>query len=322
MSSLSSPLAHLLPLPLPIPPPISFTTASALRLIPPERRRRHSVSVSAAAATQDDGIPADDVKTLARFKSRHNYIRVLEVSRRCDHPFAGSRLLLLDSPGNIHSISFLLKPLTSTYLDVFATLPPILPPGPIGVLGFGAGSAARLLLELYPRGVVHGWELDPAVIDVAREYFGLSRLEKDHRDRIFVHIGDALKASARDGFAGLLVDLFSRGRLVPELQDPRTWERLRKELRRGGRLMVNAGGSCVEAEDKSRDGRVIMEETLEAMREVFGEQVQVLRLGNRQDDSSLALTGRMPDLDAWKAGLPKPLRRYVDLWRPISGYKR
>ncbi|KAF8005916.1 hypothetical protein BT93_K0257 [Corymbia citriodora subsp. variegata] len=317
MSSLSSPLSHFLPIPI---PPVFFpvrptpTTASALRLIPPKRRRH---SVSAAAATQDDGIPADHVKTLARFKSRHNYIRVLEVSRRCDHPFAGSRLLLLDSPGNIHSISFLLKPLTSTYLDVFATLPPILPPGPIGILGFGAGSAARLLLEFYPRGVVHGWELDPAVIDVARKYFGLSRLEKDYQDRIFIHIGDALKASARDGFAGVLVDLFSKGCLVPELQDPRTWERLRKGLRRGGRLMVNVGGSCVEAEDKSRDGRAIMEETLEAMREVFGEQVQMLRLGNREDDSSLALTGPMPDLDAWKAGLPKPLRCFVDMWRPI-----
>lgn len=318
MSSLSSALSYLVSISV---PPIFFpsrptpTTASCLRLIPP-KGHRHSVS---AAAPRDDGIPADDVKTLARFKSRHNYIRVLEVSRRCDHPFAGSRLLLLDSPGNIHSISFLLQPLTSTYLDVFATLPPIVPTGPIGVLGFGAGSAARLLLELYPRTVVHGWELDPAVIDVAREYFGLSRLESDHQDRISIHIGDALKASARGGFAGVLVDLFSRGCLVPELQDPRTWERLRKGLRRGGRLMVNVGGSCVEAEDKSRDGRAIMEETLEAMREVFGEELQVLRLGNREDDSSLALTGRMPDLDAWKAGLPKSLRCYADMWRPICG---
>lgn len=113
--------------------------------------------------TTEDGIPIDLVKTLARFKSRYNFIRVLEVSRKSDHPFAGSRLLLLDTPGNIHSISFLLKLLTGTYFDVFATFPPILPPGPLGILGFGAGSAAKLILELYPQGVIHGWELDPAV---------------------------------------------------------------------------------------------------------------------------------------------------------------
>jgi len=27
---------------------------------------------------------------------------------------------------------------------------------------------------------VHGWELDPAVLAVARDFFGLAELEKDH----------------------------------------------------------------------------------------------------------------------------------------------
>ncbi|CAO2826417.1 unnamed protein product [Amaranthus hypochondriacus] len=49
--------------------------------------------------TQEDGIPTDYVKILVKFKSRYNYIRVLEVSRKADHPFRGSRLLLLDNPG-------------------------------------------------------------------------------------------------------------------------------------------------------------------------------------------------------------------------------
>ncbi|PON96713.1 S-adenosyl-L-methionine-dependent methyltransferase [Trema orientale] len=271
-----------------------------------------------SSRTQDDGIPIDDVKTIARFKSRHNYIRVLEVSRRADHPFAGSRLLLLDGPGNIHSISFLFKSLTNTYFDVFATLPPILPPGPVAILGFGAGSAARSILELYPQVTIHGWELDPSVISVGREYFGLSKLEKEYPDRLFIYIGDALKASSRDGFSGILVDLFSRGSLIPELQDPNTWGMLRRCLRKGGRVMVNVGGSCVEAEDSRRDGRVVMEETLKAMSQVFGRKLFVLSLGNREEDSSLALTGPLPDLDAWRKALPRSLVGYVDMWRPFS----
>ena len=36
--------------------------------------------------------------------------------------------------------------------------------------------------------------------------------------------------------------------------------------------MVNVGGSCVEAEDSRRDGKVIMEESLKAMHKVFGDQ--------------------------------------------------
>ncbi|KAK6920650.1 hypothetical protein RJ641_014328 [Dillenia turbinata] len=268
---------------------------------------------------QDDGIPVEYVKTLARFKSKYNYIRVLEVSRRADHPFAGSRLLLLDSPGNIHSISFLLKLLTNTYFDVFATLPPILPPGPIGILGFGAGSAARIILEYYPHVVVHGWELDPSVISVGREFFGLSKMEKTYPDRLHIYIGNALKASLRDGFAGVLVDLFSKGSLIPELQDPNTWEKLKRSLRKGGRIMVNVGGSCVEAEDSRRNGKVVMDESLRAMKMVFQDEIYVLNLGNRKDDSSLALTGKFPDVDKWKMALPHPIRGYVDMWIPFPG---
>ncbi|XP_058728632.1 uncharacterized protein LOC131600492 [Vicia villosa] len=269
--------------------------------------------------TQDDGIPTEDIKTLAKFKSRHNYIRVLEVSRKADHPFRGSRLLLLDNPGNIHSISFLFKPLTNTYFDVFATIPPIIPNGPIALLGFGAGSTARILLDLYPDTIIHGWELDPSVIEVAREYFNLSKIERENKQRLFVYVGNALLAGLEGGFSGILVDLFSKGSVIPELQEAATWEKLRRSLREGGRIMVNVGGSCVEAEDKVRDGNVVMEETLKAMRMVFGEKLFVLRLGNRGDDSSLALTGDFPDIDAWKNKLPSSLRCYTGLWKQYSG---
>ncbi|KAK7277999.1 hypothetical protein RJT34_23020 [Clitoria ternatea] len=269
--------------------------------------------------TQDDGIPAEDVKMLAKFKSRHNYIRVLEVSRKTDNPFRGSRLLLLDAPVNIHSISFLYKSLTKTYFDVFATLPPIVPPGPLAILGFGAGSAARILLDLYPDAVLHGWELDPAVIHVGREYFNLGKLESENQKRLFIYVGNALNASLPNGFSGIVVDLFSKGSLIPELQEAATWQKMKMRLKEGGRMMVNVGGSCVEAESKVRDGKVVMQETLKAMREVFGEKLFVLNLGNRKDDSSLALTGDFPQPEAWKIRLPSPLKCYVDMWTPYSG---
>ncbi|KAF3438180.1 hypothetical protein FNV43_RR20937 [Rhamnella rubrinervis] len=255
-----------------------------LPLTAKSQQTHHSTSQS---KTQDEGISAEDVKVLVKFKSRYNYIRVLQVSRKADHPFAGSRLLLLDEPGNIHSISFLFKSFTDTYFDVFATLPPILPPGPIGILGFGAGSA-RLILELYPQVVIHGWELDPSVIAVGREYFGLSKLEKHYQDRLFVYVGNALMASVKQGCSGILVDLFCNG------------------------------GSCVEAEDSRRDGKVVMEDTLEAMHQVFPHKLLVLSLGNRKEDSSVALTGALPDLDAWKKALPGALMGYVDRWTPQS----
>lgn len=283
------------------------------------KSHKPNISKPQTKKTTEDGIPIDEIKTLVKFKSRHNFIRVLEVSRKSDHPFAGSRLLLLDTPGNIHSISFLLKLLTGTYFDVFATFPPILPPGPLGILGFGAGSASKLILELYPQGTIHGWELDPSVISVAREYFGLSKLERQFQDRLFIYIGNALNATIESGFSGLLVDLFSNGCVIPELQDPETWMKLKKKLKVGGRIMVNVGGSCVEPEDLRKDGKVIMMETLKAMEKVFEGEVSVLNLGSRKDDSSIAVTGKLPeDLDLWKKDLPKSLRFYVDMWKPFS----
>lgn len=266
----------------------------------------------------DNGIPIEDVKTLVKFKSRHNYIRVLQVSRTAHHPLAGSRLLLLDAPGNIHSISFLFKSLTNAYFDVFATLPPIIPPGPLAILGFGAGSAAKLLLEMHPEAVIHGWELDPSVISVAREYFGLEKLEKEHPDRLYIHTGNALNASTQDGFAGIFVDLFSKGCVIPQLQDASTWERLKRVLRKGGRIMANVGGHCVEPEDIRKDGGVIMVETLKAMHKVFGDELFVLNLNDREEESLLALTGKLPDCNEWKKALKKPLRFYTDLWKAFA----
>lgn len=176
-----------------------------------------------------------------------------------------------------------------------------------------------MILELYPPEItIHGWEIDPSVIDVGREFFGLSKLERDHKGRIFINIGDALSASVRTGFSGILVDLFSKGSVIKELQDPKVWESLKSRLRKRGRIMVNVGGRCVEAEDSERDGDLVMEETLKAMSSVFGDKLFVLTLGNG-NDSSVALTGDLPDLDAWKKRLPvRQLSSYVDLWKPYS----
>ncbi|KAJ0962536.1 hypothetical protein J5N97_027658 [Dioscorea zingiberensis] len=299
---------------------LNFSQTQSLHLLLSRIPRRNPSTVPLASKAKqskqedDDGIPSDEVKTLVKFKSKHNYIRVLQVSRRADHPLAGSRLLLLDAPGNIHSISFLFKSLTATYFDVFATLPPILPAGPIAILGFGAGSAARLILHLYPEAEIHGWELDPSVISVGREFFGLEKLEKQNKGKLFIYIGDALQAEINDGFSGILVDLFAKGSLIPELQKPDTWKALKSKLRSGGRIMVNCGGSCVEAEDPERDGSAVMAETLKAMRKVFADKVFVLKLGQWKEDSTLALTGRLPDLGSWKRALPKALNFYVDMW--------
>ncbi|WVZ83760.1 hypothetical protein U9M48_030865 [Paspalum notatum var. saurae] len=310
-------LPALLPNPIPLP-----SARPILRL--------SCTTTPAAAARSPDAHPLpDELQLVAEVRSPYNHIRVADVSpRAAGHPLAGARLLLLDAPGNIHSLCFPRRaagPLfaaTGTYFDAFATLPPLLPRPSVAVLGFGAGSAARALLQLYPDDlVVHGWELDPAVLAVARDFFGLAELEAAHAARLTVRVGDALRAEPPPGgvgFGGVLVDLFSRGSVLPELQDPGTWRRLHGILlARGGRMMVNCGGRCVEAEEEGRDGGEVRDATLRAMAVAFGKgMVSVTDV----DGSWVALTGppvTAPEEEAaWKERLPAELRRFVDAWRP------
>ncbi|TVU30217.1 hypothetical protein EJB05_21827, partial [Eragrostis curvula] len=289
-------------------------------------RLRHTTTARAATARDQGAEPLpDELQLVADVRSPYNHIRVADVSlRAAGHPLAGARLLLLDGPGNIHSLYFPRRPhcpLTATYFDAFATLPPLLPRPSLAVLGFGAGSAARALLHFFPDLSVDGWELDPAVLAVARDFFGLAELEKDHAARLFVHVGDALDTGAPPGgFGGALVDLFANGSVIPQLQEADTWRRLGGMVARGGRMMVNCGGGCVEAEEEGRDGEAVKDATLRAMAVAFGEgMVSVMDV----DESFVAMTGppvtAPEEVAVWKARLPPELRHFVDMWRPYNG---
>lgn len=214
---------------------------------------------------------------------RCNLITVLEIARDADHLLAGARMLLLDNPGCIHSIHYNHRVLTNSYYDVLATLDPLIPAdGPIGLLGLGAGSCAHILHHFYPTRDMHGWELDPEIVNIARHFFDLSSLEAgivgevvetdtvaspakknaffvDQEDavvsvgngdigggdskprssggKLTVHVGDALGQDVMvdGGFAGLIVDLFAEGRVLPALQEPHTWQQLKEKLRPGGK---------------------------------------------------------------------------------------
>ena len=111
---------------------------------------------------------------------------------------------------------------TGGVFDLFAMLPPLAgqPPGyPIGVVGLGAGTVARELAHFYPsHGKVRGnarrivgWELDPAIVHLARAHFGLAELEVS--GRLVVRVGDAFQEVRRafaEGrlLAGIVVDVF------------------------------------------------------------------------------------------------------------------
>lgn len=96
------------------------------------------------------------------------------------------------------------------------SLPAVVPRGPVALLGLGAGTAAHLMLKFYPWLQLVGWEIDPKIIELSRDYFGLSDLEKatESGGSLSVRIGDALSPSAiiEGGFAVLLSICLLMGR--------------------------------------------------------------------------------------------------------------
>lgn len=235
-----------------------------------------------------------------------------------------SRMLLLDSTHNVHSIfNKSLQKWTGSYWDEFASLPAIVPKGPIAIYGLGGGTAAHLMLDLWPSLQLEGWEIDDILIDKARDYLGLSDLEKHTQGGgiLDVHIGDVLAPSENVSgkYAGIVIDLFSEGKVLAELQEVETWLKLKDRLMPDGRFMVNCAGVGRESDQtmnsKSMDALWMQNSTIKALLEAFPGKVSWKRMAESNGENFLALTGPLPDLTMWSSAVPGPLSENVKQWK-------
>lgn len=139
--------------------------------------------------------------------------------------------------------------------DAFALLPTILTPPMnsdgrtkkvmrIGILGLGAGTCARFIASRHREVEMVGWELDPAIVTLARKHFGVGDLEAE--GRLTVRVGDAFAGCINggggddEGFDGLIVDCFDENSTVVGcLKDTATWAALAGKLKPGGRILAN-----------------------------------------------------------------------------------
>ncbi|RVX03536.1 hypothetical protein CK203_027921 [Vitis vinifera] len=268
----------------------TFSAGSPIFFHPKVKARAVPEPTGSASTAQDE---QEDFQVLTAIKSEYNDILILDTPK--------SRLLLLDSTrmlsltpafDNVHSIFNKEEKRTGSYwvkgsrggreedqriqagshhLDEFASLPAIVPEGPIAIFGLGGGTAAHLLLDLWPSLKLEGWEIDEILIHKSREYLGLSDLEKHNQAGgiLHVHVGDALSplvnvpggfadaacpanACMEDGLVhiegvrrkrgghefqphqclfppivvpickakkeGIIIDLFSEGKVLPQLQ--------------------------------------------------------------------------------------------------------
>jgi spermidine synthase len=166
--------------------------------------------------------------------SYHQYIQVVEEDD-------GRRLLYLNEGVAVHSVWRRDDVLTGGVWDAFLALPPLLgrPLERVAILGNAAGTTARALAVYYPEAEIDGVELDPAVSDVGRRYFGMAE-----NPRLTIHDEDArpFLRSTDDRYDLVVVDAYRQPYVPFYLATREFFALVRERLEPGGIVALNVAG--------------------------------------------------------------------------------
>ena len=172
-------------------------------------------------------------------ESLYQFIQVVER--------AGERRLYLNEGHAVHSIWRADTVLTGGEWDMFLTAPPLLGRAAreVAVLGNAGGTTARAFGVYYPEARIDGVEIDGAVTDVARAWFGL-----DDNPRLTVHTADArpfLRATDRT-YDLILIDAYRQPYVPFYLATREFFAEARARLAPDGVIALNV--STVPGDDR------------------------------------------------------------------------
>jgi predicted membrane-bound spermidine synthase len=165
-------------------------------------------------------------------ESAYNRILVLEDKSK------GLRWLVMNDPRFSQTIEKVDGAGSGFYLDEFALGPVIVPAKNLFVLGMGAGGSIQVSREVAPEIEIDAVEIDPEVVRVAGDFFGLPQNDS----KLHVHIADARPWLAEHAGKSDLVhiDLFQGGPYVPfYLTTVEFFRLVRSRMADGGMLILN-----------------------------------------------------------------------------------
>jgi hypothetical protein len=198
----------------------------AIGLVP---RRASVVGLASLAlfAAPDREWPA---RTIWTGESIYHVVQVVELGKL--------RGLVLDEETSLHTaIDLTGGGRTSGYWDDFAVGPLLSRGHRALVLGMGGGASIQALRAADPGTVIDAVEIDPLVVRVAAEQFGV-----EPAPLLRIHVADARRflAASSDAYDVIQFDLFRGGPDIPShLATLEFFELARGHLRPGGVLMVN-----------------------------------------------------------------------------------
>jgi spermidine synthase len=200
--------------------------------------KRYAIVPAAIAAmlALPPGVTKDagGARVLAEHESEYQYARVVEHA-------TGERRLELNEGQAFHSVYRPDTVLTGNVWDGYISLPfAVLARAPrsIAILGNGAGTTVRAYERYFPATEIDGVEIDPALTDLGRRFFGL-------RDRPGLRIlhEDArpfLRRTTRR-YEAIFVDAYRQPYIPFYLTTREFFTLVRERLAPGGTVIVNAG---------------------------------------------------------------------------------
>ncbi|MGH2582075.1 MAG: spermidine synthase [Anaerolineales bacterium] len=208
------------------------------------------------AAVWSGGAFKDSTGQIYETESAYNYIQVLELD--------GTRYLRLNEGQGVHSVydpnhldfsgpweQFLAAP--------FFNAPPFAPEDiqSIAVIGLAAGTSARQATAVFGDIPIDGFELDPKIIEIGREYFGMTMANLD--------------AIAQDGRWGLErsdktytlieIDAYRPPYIPPHLTTVEFFQLCKEHLTEDGALAINVG--------RAPEDRRLIDALVATLEEVF-----------------------------------------------------
>ncbi len=170
-------------------------------------------------------------------ESAYNYIQVLEAAD-------GTRYLRLNEGQGIHSVYHPERLAFGGTWEQFLAAPFFNPP-PFGVgqvdsmaiIGLAAGTSARQATAVFGPIPIDGYEIDPAIIAVGREYFGMT----EPNLRAIPQDGRLGLAHSRKTYALIAVDAYRPPYIPWHLTTREFFESVRAHLEPAGAVAINVG---------------------------------------------------------------------------------
>ena len=163
-------------------------------------------------------------------ESRYQFIQVVERD--------GVRRLYLDEGLATHSVWRRDEVLTGGVWDTYLAVPQLLgrEPRRVAMLGNAAGTAARAYERFYPGARIDGVELDPAVSEAGRRFFGMGEL-----GNLTVHDADAREFLRRtdERYDVIVVDAYRPPYVPFYLATKEFFALVRERLTPGGLVALN-----------------------------------------------------------------------------------